>query len=112
MVNMSDVIGKLARWLVQLSELDFEVVHGAGLKYQAADALSHFFTTEMDKCPFKDDVLVLMLFELKPGAKMPEQTRKFGIVYLLMIVWTLKTLPFLRFYICRTEPATKTAYVL
>lgn len=41
---MSDTAGKLARWCIQLSELEFNVVHCAGIKHEATDAPSRLQT--------------------------------------------------------------------
>ena len=38
--NFKDPYGQLARWLQQLQEFDFEIVHCRGVKHQNADALS------------------------------------------------------------------------
>ena len=38
--NFKDPCGQLARWLEQLQEFDFEIVHRSGIKHQNADALS------------------------------------------------------------------------
>lgn len=40
MLKLSDAVGKLARWLLWLMQYDFEIVHRADVKRQAADALS------------------------------------------------------------------------
>ena len=38
--NMKDPTGQLARWLLQLSELEFDIVHRRGVLHNNADALS------------------------------------------------------------------------
>ena len=38
--NFKDPTGQLARWLEQLQEFHFEVIHRKGLTHQNADALS------------------------------------------------------------------------
>ena len=38
--NFKDPCGQLARWLEQLQEFNFEIVHRRGIKHQNADALS------------------------------------------------------------------------
>ena len=38
--NFKDPCGQLARWLEQLQEFDFEIIHRRGVKHQNADALS------------------------------------------------------------------------
>lgn len=36
-MNLADATGRLARWGLRLSELEFEEVHLAGIKHQAAN---------------------------------------------------------------------------
>lgn len=38
-LNMADLTGKLARWRLSLSELEFDVFHRFGIKHQAPDDL-------------------------------------------------------------------------
>ena len=40
LTNFKDPEGQLARWLEQLQEFDFDIVHGRGKKHTNADALS------------------------------------------------------------------------
>ena len=40
--NMKDPTGQLARWLLQLSELEFDIVHRRGVLHNNADALSRY----------------------------------------------------------------------
>ena len=42
--------GQLARWLEELSQYDFTIVHRAGRKHANADALSHLDTDDPDVC--------------------------------------------------------------
>lgn len=52
---------KLARWSLQLSEIDFEVVHRAGMKHQAACSLSRLATNGEDKSSHKNDIPLLAI---------------------------------------------------
>lgn len=47
-LNLSDSTGRFARWRLCLSEFEFDVVHKAGVKHQAADALSRLPATGAD----------------------------------------------------------------
>lgn len=58
---MSKEAGKLATWRLQLSEFDFEVIHQAGFKHQAEDALLSLCTIGMNEYPFQDDLPALMM---------------------------------------------------
>lgn len=40
--NMKDPTGQLARWLLQLSEMEFDIVHRRGVLHNNADALSRY----------------------------------------------------------------------
>lgn len=62
MLKMTKATGTLMRWCILLSELDFEVVHSGGIKYQASNALS-------------------------PENEKTETEAKFGIVSPIMIEW-------------------------
>lgn len=42
--DLADVTGVLVIWRPRLSEIDFDIVHQAGTKNQAADALSQLST--------------------------------------------------------------------
>ena len=55
-LNLADAKGRLARWRLRLSEFDFDVEHRAGIKHQAADALSRMTTTGLDTTPLGDDI--------------------------------------------------------
>lgn len=48
-LNLPDPTKQLVRWRVYLSEFYFNVIHRAGIKLRATDALSQFFTTDKDE---------------------------------------------------------------
>lgn len=52
---------KTGRWRLRLSEFDFEALHQADVKHEAADALSLLPTTRMDESLLEDDVPVLTI---------------------------------------------------
>ena len=56
LLNLKDSTGRLARWRLRLSPFDYDVVHKAGLKHQAPDALSRLTTTGMDDSPIDDEI--------------------------------------------------------
>lgn len=56
--NIADATGKPARWRLLLSEIQFEVVHHAGIMHQAAVALSHLKTTGEATSLLEDDVTI------------------------------------------------------
>lgn len=58
---MMNATGKLARWRLHRSELNVDIVYWAGIKHQAAGALSRLRTTGTDESPHDDDVLVLTI---------------------------------------------------
>lgn len=58
-LNFANVAGKLARWLLRLSEMYFDVIHCAGIKLQAADALLRLPTTGEDCKPIEDRLPVM-----------------------------------------------------
>lgn len=47
-LSLADSNGRLQRWCLRLLDFDFEVVHRAGIKHQAADALSRMRTKGAD----------------------------------------------------------------
>ena len=63
---MADATGKLARWQLRLSELEFDVVHRAVIKHQAADALSRLETSGADDSSLQDEIPVLLCEATKP----------------------------------------------
>lgn len=55
-LNRTDFTGQLARWHLRLSNFDFHDEHRAGIKRQAADALSRLSTFSKDESSLKDDL--------------------------------------------------------
>lgn len=55
-LTISDAFAKLARWTLWLSENEFNIVHRARIKLQAADALSELPTDGCDKTKLIDDI--------------------------------------------------------
>lgn len=58
---MTGANGKLARWSLRLASLDHDVVHRAGVKHQADEALSRLETTKPDEQPIDDDLPLLLI---------------------------------------------------
>lgn len=58
---MTDSSGKIAQWRLRLSEFDFIIVHRAGSKQQAADALSRLDTNGNDGSPPDEDLPVFTI---------------------------------------------------
>lgn len=56
---MTDATGKLARWRLKLSEFKLGVLHRAGIKHEAADALSRLPATGNNETPSRDDDTIL-----------------------------------------------------
>jgi len=54
--NFKDPTGQLARWLEQLREFHFEVIHHKGLVHQNADALSRLPHQANEQCDFGPNV--------------------------------------------------------
>lgn len=54
----ADGTGHLGRWRLCLSKLWFHSAHCAGIKHQAAAALSHLIATGEDQAPVNDDLPV------------------------------------------------------
>ena len=76
-LNLADAKGRLARWRLRLSEYDFVVEHRAGIKHQAADALSRLETTGLDTSTLRDEIPCYVVDEdvqgdvLSPGGATP-----------------------------------------
>lgn len=54
---------KQARWCLRLSELEIDIVHGAGVKQKTADELSRPKTNGSDETLLDDEVLVLTFLQ-------------------------------------------------
>ena len=59
LLNLADSSGRLARWRLRLTEFEFDIVHRAGIKHQAADALSRLETTSTDETELRDEIPTL-----------------------------------------------------
>lgn len=55
-LNVTDSSGRLRCWRLGLSEYEFNVIHRARVKRQAAGALSRLPTTEKDLTSLNDDL--------------------------------------------------------
>lgn len=60
---MSEPTGKLARWRSMLSAFEFDIVHGTGVKQEAADALSRGKTRSAEKTSQRNEVAVLIILQ-------------------------------------------------
>lgn len=60
-LNLTDSTKKLERWRLRLSEFDSDVVHCAGVKRQASDALFYLRATGKDDIALKDDLPLLVI---------------------------------------------------
>ena len=58
-MNLSDASGRLQRWRLRLADFEYDVVHRAGIKHQAADALSRMPTDGSDQTPLDDAIPTL-----------------------------------------------------
>lgn len=64
-LNLADITGRLESWRLRLSGFDIDVVHCAGNKHQAADALFRLTATGEDQAPIEND-LPVAIFETTP----------------------------------------------
>lgn len=48
---MTDASNRLALWILRLSDFDFEIAFGQGIKHLYADALSRILTNGTNKSP-------------------------------------------------------------
>lgn len=53
-INLADATSKLVRWHLQLSQMEFDIVHLAEIKHQAAEALLGLPKTGEDCNPIND----------------------------------------------------------
>lgn len=53
---MADVTSRYANWMLRLAEFNFEIIHRAGIKNQAADALSWLTENGLDRISHEDDI--------------------------------------------------------
>lgn len=60
-LSMTEATGKPARWRLRLTEFEIDIVHRAGVKRKAADALSRLNTKGVDCPPMVDEVPVLAI---------------------------------------------------
>lgn len=58
---MADNTGRIARWHLRLSEYDFDIIQRAGVKHQAAGALSRLQTTGKDDTPPEVDLPLIAI---------------------------------------------------
>lgn len=58
---MDEVTATLSRWRLRVQELEFDVVHRAGMKHQVTDALSQLGKSLEDRTDLKDEVRVIFL---------------------------------------------------
>lgn len=61
MLNIMDVSGELAHCWLSLSEFEFDVMHRAGIKHQAADPLSPLPNDGEDTTHLNNALLVLTI---------------------------------------------------
>lgn len=55
-LDLTNATGGLTQWSLRLPDFDFDVVHRAGLKHLAADALSRLTTTGKVLALVEDDL--------------------------------------------------------
>lgn len=60
-LTVADATDRLARWQIRLFELEFYVVHRAGVEHRGVYALFYLRTTGEDQAPIFDDVPVAVL---------------------------------------------------
>lgn len=79
--NQAHATGKTAHSLPKLLYYDFEILHNAGVKYQAVDALSILTPVRVDSTERENKILVMVVAEMKrPNNKkrsiVPNWTKK------------------------------------
>lgn len=62
-LNSTNKTGRHARWRLRLPEIDFEVIHLADVKHQAADVLTHSWATGDEDAPLEDGLPLLAVDE-------------------------------------------------
>lgn len=60
---IAEATGKLTRWWLRMSEFESDIIHCAGIKHQAADALLRLKTNGEDKSSVDDEVQVLTVHQ-------------------------------------------------
>ena len=60
-MNLADASGRLQRWRLRLADFEYDIVHRAGVKHQAADALSRLPTNGTDQHPLDDGIPTLAI---------------------------------------------------
>lgn len=60
-LNIKNDTGKLVRWLLSISDLEFKFVHRLGVNHLESDFLSSLPTTEAEESPLKDNIPVLTI---------------------------------------------------
>lgn len=76
-INRTVGTEKLVRWLLRLSEFDFEVVLKAVGNHHVANTLLHSPAIEVDKSLFKDNVPVLKIATTQAKGGKTETNAKF-----------------------------------
>lgn len=69
-LNIADATRKLARWRLKFLEYDFEILQRAGLKHQAATALSGLRPAGVDKNELENENPVLVVTGIKHEGSM------------------------------------------
>lgn len=60
-LNLADTSVRWARWRLCLPEFEFNVLHRAGVKHQAVDALSRMPTGGADTTPIEDEIPITVI---------------------------------------------------
>lgn len=61
-LTMAEATGKLVQWRLRILEIEIYIVQRAGIKYQAANALSRLKTRSENSTPLQDKVPVSNIF--------------------------------------------------
>ena len=62
-MNLADTSGRLARWLLCLAEIEFDVTYVKGIKICLADALSRMMSTGFTIFPIGEEILCFSVLE-------------------------------------------------